>query len=357
MSTFYKLIFFTTIVTIFSQNSLAGVVFEQMSTDFKTLQAGIESSLQRIKDKEDKIIEKTLSENKGEDLLGYVITSSAVRVTSFRLQGVIRLLNASPSLPSKKGKDIEILYRNIKTVEDSIGKMDEALTTLGNASKKGASEKKIKDLRKKADQQSKLVAKYYKQIGWLKNDAAEKSIDKILFLNQMSPNEESKIIRSAIASEIKTFQQKISNELLPGMRDQKFSHDSMEYNFHEFRREIRWVAIYFSSLPGLFSLKTYTLDGYTPEQQEILKEYKGNKYAEIDSENAPIVIERYTFYNLANYIQLAGNAKDIAEEHFKLIEAGVDSELDENQFKNDMVKMMTAFINSGTFEDLLQTIE
>lgn len=334
-----------------------GVVYTQMTTDFVSLQTGISASLERIETKEAQIISKNKSENKGKDLLGYVITSSSVRVTAFRLQGVLRLLVAAPSLSNKTLKDVTELYANIKLIEDSIGKMDEALTTLNNAIKKGAADKKIKELRKKADSQSQLVAKNYEQIGWFKKNAAEKAIDKLSFLDKMPANEESEIVRTAITSEIVKFQTKIATELLPGMSDEEFSHDSMELNFHEFRRQIRWVAIYFSSLPQLFSLTPYTLDGHTPEQQEILIKFKGNKYAEIKSENSPIKIDRFTFYNLARFVQFAGDAKDVAEEHFKLLDVGVESDLDEEQFKADMVKMMADFLESGTFERLLEAIQ
>lgn len=348
-------LFITTFMMTISAS--AGVVYEQMATDLKSLREGMQSSLARIEAKEDKIIEKTESENKGNDLIGYVIGSSSVRVVAFRLQGVLRLLNTSSELSAKKQKDIYSLFTEIKAIEDGIGKMDEALTTLKNATDKGASDKKISSLRKKADEQSKYIAKKYKDIGWFKEDADSGALEKIDFLQQMNPDQEANIIRTAMVQEIKSFKDEISNELLPGMRDQEFSHDSMEYNFHEFRRQIRWVAIYFSSLPGLFSLSPYTLEGLTTDQQEILQTYKGNKYAQIASENSPVTVDRYTFYLLAHFIQQAGDAKDVAEEHFKLIEAGVDSELDEKQFKHDMVKMMTDLIDSRIFDTLIDTLQ
>lgn len=335
----------------------AAVVYDQMAADLQTMEDAIQASIVRVETKEDKIIEKTQSENKGMDLLGYAVNGSPVRVTAFRLQGVLRLLTTSPALGSKNSKDVNTLYRQSKTIEDAIGKMDEKVTTLNNAIKKGASDKKIKGLRKAADEQSKLLNDLYKEIGWLKKDAANDAIKKINFLTKLSEKDEARLITSSIVKEISTFKNKIEHELSTGMRDQEFSHDSMEHNFHEFRREIRWVAIYFSSLPGLFSLSPYSTEGTTPEEREILETYKGNKYAEIDSENSPIVIDRLTFYTLAHYIQIAGDAKDQAEEHFKLLENGIDSDLDEAQFKIDMVNMMDAFIEAKVFNRLSDTIK
>ena len=130
----------------------------------------------------------------------------------------------------------------------------------------------------------------------------------------------------------------------------------MEFNFHEFRRNIRWIAIYLQSLPEIYSLTPYSLEDATETEREILEQYKGNKYAEIDSTGSPVVIDRYSFYLLAHYIGLAGDAKDKAEEHFKLLENGIDSDLDEKKFKNDMVEMMEDFVDSKITDELLESL-
>lgn len=347
------LVFTFTIIGVSAQ----ATVYSQMNEDLQTLESAIQSSIKRIQEKETKIIEKTESKNTGIDLLGYVIGTSSARVTAFRLQGVLRLIVGSLQLKAVDQKNVITLYRNIKSIEDAIGKMDEAQTTLNNAIKKGASTNKIKALRTMADTKSKALATIYADIGWLDSGVAETSIQYLHFLNALSSKNEAKLITSAIINEMASFKMEIEKELLPGLRDQEFSHDSMEYNFHEFRRQIRWVAIYFSSLPSLFMLSPYTTEGLNANQVEILETYKNNKYAQIDSHNSPIVIDRLTFYTLAHYIQIAGDAKDVAEEHFKLIENGIPSELDEKQFKKDMVKMMIDFIDSKTFENLGAAIQ
>jgi hypothetical protein len=332
--------------------SHASLVYDQMSSDFDSLESAIQNSIQTVEKNQDGIAKKSASKNKGIDLLGFVITRSNVRVTAFRLQGVLRLLNTSSDFKTKEIEKIRALLKNVKTIEDVIGKMDEALTTLNNALKKGASESKLKALREKADAQSKLVVKTLRTANWLNDGGSKKSKELADFLNSLDRETEVLLIQNAIAQELNRFQLKIAKELLAGMKDMPFSHDSMEYNFHEFRREIRWAAIYFSSVPSIFSLTPYTLEGHTPDQQNILIKYKGNKYAEIDSENSPIQVDRYTFYLLAHYVSVAGDAKDVAEEHFKLLEAGIDSTLDEQQFKSDMVKMMEDFLNDDIFTKL-----
>lgn len=351
-----------TIVFIFcfangSLAKTANVVFEQMSADFTKLEAAMQDNVLRVQDKEAEIIAAHKSKNTGLDLLGYTVMRSPVRVTAFRLQGVLRLLQSAKELSAKDKIQTQTLLKEIKSIEDAVGKMDEAYTTLQNAIKKSAPESKIEELRALTDKKSMEFRIQSESTGWLAKGNAIKSFGKIDFLQKLSSTEEIALFKKVIREQIIATQMEIKNELLPEFAKKDFSYDSMEHYFHEYRRQIRWIAIYFSSLPKLFSLTPYNLEGHTPEQQQILEKYKGNKYAEIASENSPIKIDRYTFYLQAHYIQLAGDSKDIAEEHFKLLQAGVESELDAVQFKKDMVQMMSDNLNKKIFETLIENLK
>ncbi|MCB9073542.1 MAG: hypothetical protein H6623_07955 [Bdellovibrionaceae bacterium] len=328
----------------------AGVVYDQMQNDLVQLQEEIQSSITQANEYEDKIVEKYQSGNAGDDLLGYTIVKSSSRVLAFRLQGVLRLLNKSDDFKKKQGDKIHDLYSDMKTIEDVIGKMDEVLTTLKRAIEKGAPESKLAKLRAQVDAQSKRVVEDIDSVHFFKQGGAERALEKIDFLEELHGKSEIHLVNGAIDGEIEYFQSKITEELIPGFKAEEFSHESMENYFHEFRREIRWIAIYFNSLPSIYSLTPYKTDGYTVEEQALLEEYKDSKYAQINSENSPVIIERVLFYKLTAYIEKAGDAKDAAEEHFKLEEAGIPNDLDETQFKKDMIQIMKQFLDDNIFE-------
>lgn len=328
---------FATAFLVFTGSAYGQTVYKQVSDDYQKL-------------------EELILELPTGDKFGYFITKSSTRVTAFRLQGVLRLLSRSNELKKKETEEAKKLFAEVKKIEDLIGKMAEEIDTLAAAEKKGASKDKIAKLKKKADEKSIEVSEAFEDMGWLEAGKAAANTKKIEFLKNYTGKSEVAIVNSAVRSEIETFISQFKNELIPNMSDSKFSHDSMEYNFHEFRRNIRWIAIYLQSLPGIYSLTPYSLEDATETEREILEQYKGNKYAEIDSTGSPVVIDRYSFYLLAHYIGLAGDAKDVAEEHFKLLENGIDSDLDEKKFKNDMVEMMEDFVDSKITDELLESL-
>lgn len=334
-----------------ASTSQAQLVYQQMDADFQSLEAEIQS----------------LDLSEGElDRLGFQVTKSGARVLAFRLQGVLRLLSRGDDFKKSQKEAISDLYSEIKSLEDVIGKMDEAASVLKTAKKRledaiedKKSEKKITDLREKvkklegkAKDQSKVVRKTFEKSGWLKVGVSQRRSQDLEFLKEWSGQEELSMIAEVIGDDYKYFEKKIKNELIPNFKKAKFSHDSMEYNFHEFRRLVRWASIYMQSLPQIFSLTPFTTEGMTAEQIQIMEDYQDYKYAQIESEGSPILIDRYTFYHLAHYVKLAGDSKDVAETHFKAIENGLESELDEEKFKKDMTEIMENFLDAKILETL-----
>ncbi len=341
-----------TVLTIFlATTAQAQVVYEQMATDFQALEQEIQAL--------------DVNENDS-DKLGFQVVRSNARVLAFRLQGVLRLLTRGSQFKKSQSETIDDLFSEIKSLEDVIGKMDEATSVLKTAKKRleeaiedDKSKKKINDLREKvkkleakAQEQSKYVGKVFKKSGWLKAGVASERTSELHFLQYYSGDEELKMISTLILSEYAFFQKKIRSELIPKFKNAKFSHDSMEYNFHEFRRLVRWASIYLQSLPKVFSLSPYSTEGLSSDRVQILEDYRDYKYAQIESSDSPIIVDRYTFYHLAHFVKLAGDSKDVAEKHFKALENGLDSELDEDQFKKDMTEIMEGFLDARILDTL-----
>lgn len=338
-----------------AMSSEAQIIYQQMQKDFQSL----ENEIQKM----------DLSDE-GVDALGFQVTRSGARVMAFRLQGVLRLLVRSRDFSKKQSETLQELFSDVKAIEDVIGKMDEASSVLKTAKNRlekaieeNNSDKKIEELRKKvkslsvkAAEQSKTVGKIFKQAGWLKVGAAADRTEDLGFLQDWKGAEEFAMITTVIRSQYSAFKTKISEELLPNFKKAEFGHDSMEHNFHEFRRIIRWASIYLQSIPGIFSLTPYTLDGLSAEQIQIMENYRKYKYAQIESENSPIVVDRYPFYLLAHFVKQAGDSKDEAESHFKALENGLESSLDEDQFKKDMIAIMEGFLAAGVLDSLSKNI-
>jgi hypothetical protein len=295
-------------------------------------------------------LDKDHAEKLGEDL-----NDTDARMTAYHLQSVVRLLAASKDFKKSQHEIFENLLDDTKKLEDIMGKMAEDIGSLKAAKKKGVSDKKLDELKDDVEDRSKELRKTFKDLGWLDADRAEKTVTKLSFMSDLAGEKEISIIKTAVRGEILFFVDKIQTKLIPDMTQAEFSHNSMEYNFHEFRRSIRWISFYIQSLPEIFSLSNS--DPLSAEQKQVIAEYGDNQFAKLDSSGSPVTIDRYSFTLLAKYVTQAGEAKDEAEKHFKFLEKGIPSELDEDKFKTEMVQMMQDFLDSGLTDKILENLK
>lgn len=291
-----------------------------------------------------------VQESSKSTLLNIALLEADVRTSCFRLEGLLRLLIKADSCSKKKMIFLENFLADTKSLEDALGRTDELLAfhkILQQKKQFVHSDKIQQEIMIQAKEVQVLAQRLISYKKFFKSSTKD-----LQFLRRMKKQKSLKIVHQTIAQEIKKIVTKTSEKLLPEIEAKSLSYDIMEYSFHEFRRNLRWIPIYMHTLKNVYVLSPFLLKNKSEMEKMILRKYKGNRFAELPyiSKNVSRekMIDRYAFYTFSHYIALAGLLKDRLETHYHLLELKLADPISEELYKQEMLDIMIDFLESDT---------
>lgn len=275
--------------------------------------------------------------------LGYGLIKKEGRTDAFKAEAVLRLLVKMDCFSDDEVQILALWLRDVKSIEDALGQMDECLHFQKELRIKRASRQKIKDLEQKAALVSRFIQEMVLQMDWL-GSRESSFLQELLFVKNIDPKTEMKSFTKALAGYLKFTDRRIKKELLPALKKKKFGPKSVEKYFHDFRRKMRWLAIYLQEFKECFFLSSETPQSLTKNHSDLFKKYKKNPYTQLSKEKTLFEVDRFSFYLLTDFIYRAGDLKDQAEFHFNLLSEKLPSDLPEKKTKRQMMAMMDDYL-------------
>ncbi len=214
----------------------------------------------------------------------------------FSLEAILRLHSKKEVLSKKDHKTVELALVQIKLLEDEFGAYGFGFEVLKEAKKRKLNLKFFEDDVKKREKH--FVKALKKQSSIMKK--IEKSLEKVKWPDAKNH------VPWALKKEIKRIHKKTDSKLRPLMEKEKYGHEEIEEGLHEFRRMLRWVALYFQAYSPLFSLKQSKSKG--AKEKSLVKSYKNNPFCVLGE--GSVKVEAQAFYELSDLIVKTGTLKD-----------------------------------------------
>lgn len=232
------------------------------------------------------------------------------RAIVFSLEAILRLHSKKQVLSKKDHDTVEKSLVLVKSLEDDFGYVGEALDLLESARRRKLELKSFEKTVAKRLKAFETLLK--KKVPRLKK--AKEELKKVSFPKAQDH------VPKALSKEIKRIQKKIKTRLRPLIEKETYGEHEIQEGLHEWRRMIRWVALYFQAYAPLFSLEK----AKNPDTKEkaLIKTYGPNPFCKLGK--GPIKIESVDFYLLSDYIVKTGSLKEEAEEVLALIELGFE---------------------------------
>lgn len=277
------------------------------------------------------------------------------RAELFHLEGWARVHRGWQN--EKEQRKFEKIRKETKLLEDALGRVDLLL-----ALEKEAAEKKSevlievfkKDL-KTARRGLKYVLKsrdWFTDGGKSRTDKIRRKLSKI---DWPSPKHHYQYLAQEIVSEIGNLQRRFDQEIRPEL-SKPLTHEILDHDVHELRRELRWFAIYFQTGQGLFSLAPVPkkMNGF---ERELITSLKKSPFVQLPSAvYTKGWLSPVAYYELTRLIQIIGEIKDLAEKFFfmkeGLMKAGVSEPLSHQQ-----VVAWYGDVPSATVESMRKVVE
>jgi hypothetical protein len=217
----------------------------------------------------------------------------------FIVEGILRLYTKYATLNHQDEIKLTEAFNFIKKIEDMMGQAffykemhDYYLTNF---------QEKLPAL--EIDKNQKLE----KLFQFLKSSQFEEEFIKVLNSIEEVKFQKDKFIVKSIIKEIKRIDKKIEYKLSSLIEKDKYGFHELEEGVHEWRRMIRWVALYLQGHKHLFALKLKKKH----RNEDIVKKYKDNKFCILS--NGPYLINAKAYYMLSDFIVKVGNLKTQAE--------------------------------------------
>jgi hypothetical protein len=217
----------------------------------------------------------------------------------FAIEGILRLYIRHANLSEHEEEVFTKAFNFTKKIEDLLGEVFFHQEILEYYKKQ--SFKKINNLENKKNKEFKKLEKY------LKSNDFKKEFNEIVSLLSRVDFKKEKFIVKAIKKEIKRIDNKINDKLSKLIFKEKYTHFEIEEGVHEWRRMIRWIALYLQGHKHLFKLKIKNKHKHLP----LVKKYKNNKFCILGQ--GKITINAKHFYELSDYIVKVGDLKTKAE--------------------------------------------
>lgn len=237
------------------------------------------------------------------------------RVPLFYLESLGRLYRDMP----KGGKRIGKFFDDIKDLEDAIGAFDLRTSLLEEAISLKLSSSKIIELEAQVEETKKALAKLLKTRDWSDGKRLEKIRKQLNKIKWPNSNEDTLYLNSTIKESVIKLQDKIDSELAPLIRKKDYDYEALELGLHEFRRGIRWIALYLQAAKDVYALKEVDPSTLNEKDLDVYNTYHDNKYAQLgNSKSAKILIPQVPYLYLTKFIHLIGEIKDKGERNYYL---------------------------------------
>ncbi|RYZ76385.1 MAG: hypothetical protein EOP05_05185 [Proteobacteria bacterium] len=255
------------------------------------------------------------------------------RAELFHLEGWARIHR---NWPVEKEREIfEKIRKETKTLEDVLGRVDLLLNLL-----KEAEQKKSDVLIKVFSDDLKTARRGLKHIlkkdGWFdkKKSRTDKFRNRLSKIEWPSDKDHYAYLAKEIVTSIGHLQRRFEQEIRPEL-SKPLTHEILEHDVHEFRREIRWFAIYFQTGQGLFALSPMPKK-LSVEDKKLVSAFKDSPFIKLPSAvYTKGWLSPLAYIELTRLIQIIGEIKDKAEKFFfmkeGLMKAGVAEPLAHQQ--------------------------
>lgn len=237
------------------------------------------------------------------------------RVPLFYLESLGRLYRDMP----KGGKRIGKFFYDIKDLEDAIGAFDLRSSLLDEAISLKLSSSKVLELEAHLEETKKALAKLLKKRDWANGKRLEKIRRQLYKIKWPGSNEDTLYLNSTIKERVIKLQDKIDSELAPLIRKKNYDYEALELGLHEFRRGIRWIALYLQAAKDVYALKDVAPSTLNEKDLAVYNAYHDNKYAQLgNSKTSKVLIPQIPYLYLTKFIHLIGEIKDKGEKNYYL---------------------------------------
>lgn len=245
--------------------------------------------------------------------------ANGLRGELFKLEGWAKIHRHWPD--KKERKVFEQIRFQAKALEDVFGELDLAIELAFELRAKGQT-----DLVKIFDEQAELsrqeLKHRLKSQNWFKDEESEARIEKmrkqILGIDWPSPTVQFDFLIRSIGIDLHDLGTRYREELKPKLLKPVYDRKILENDLHKFRRQLRWISMYFQTADGLIALAP-TSDRLTAEKKKLIADYAKNPFAVLPVNKSPrIKIDTIALYELTRLIELLGIVKDRAERYFHI---------------------------------------
>lgn len=264
--------------------------------------------------------------------------ATSFRADLFRLEAWARLHLAWPE-PTEQEK-IQKIFDKTKELEDALGRLDLERTILEEAEKAGIP-KLIDAAFEDVASARKALKRILRDGKWLPRKSQDKPHNKahnrptkfrhkLAEIRWPSSDEHLHWIVGEVSRAITDLRAKYKKSLKPVLLTKKYDERIVEDAVHEWRRQLRWIPIYFQTADGIFALKEAPLI-VSPAENKLIKQYAQSPFAQLPVRETTFVqVHSVPFYELTREIDVLGHLKDEGEFYFILLErmkrAGVDED-------------------------------
>lgn len=293
------------------------------------------------------LLEQILSKAQGKKKVDLKKVKSA-RVPLFHLESLGRLYRDMP----KGGKRIKKFFDEIKELEDAIGAYDLRASLLEKAQKKNLSAAKISQLESDFKKAEKQLRKILKKRDWNNGERIQKIRAHLGRIKWPSPAEDIKYLNSVITFNAQKLIAKIEDELAPLIRKKNYDYEALELGLHEFRRGIRWIALYLQAAKDVYAVERIDPKSLTEDELALYEAYHDNKYAQLgDPKHAKVLVAQIPYLYLTKYIHLIGKIKDQGESKYYL-----DKKSKQNGIEEEAKKLFEEFQEIAPLHILVENL-
>lgn len=255
------------------------------------------------------------------------------RAELFHLEGWARVHRTWP-VEKERGL-FEKIRQETKKLEDVLGRVDLLLSLLKEAEQK-KSDVLIEVFTKELKTARRGLKHILKKDSWFekRKSRTAKFRKRLSKIEWPSDKDHYTYLAREIVTSIGNLQRRFELEIRPEL-SKPLTHEILEHDVHEFRRELRWFAIYFQTGQGLFALSPMPRK-LSPSDKKLVDSFKDSPFIKLPSAiYTKGWLSPLAFIELTRLIQIIGEIKDKAEKFFfmkeGLMKAGVAEPLAHQQ--------------------------
>lgn len=218
-------------------------------------------------------------------------------------------------------KSFEKIRKETKTLEDVLGRVD-LLVSLIDEAKKRKSDDLVQLFERDLKTARRGLKSILKKDDWFSDGRSRtaKFRKRLAKIGWPKPKAHFEFIAEDIVKSIAALQRRFDDEIRPQL-DKPLTYEILEHDIHEFRRELRWFAIYFQTGQGLFALSPMPKK-LSAADKKLVDAYKDSPFVKLP---AAVYTKGWlsplAYIELTRLIQITGEIKDRGEKFYFMKEA------------------------------------